>query len=201
MTRATDTLTDDAAGPPSAAMTAAQLLRHHDPLDRRVELVCGRLVVSEPPGWPHGSVALRAGAAIVRWIDEVTAREGRRPGHAAGNDPGCWIERAPDTVRAPDVAYVACDRVPLAPENGFLDGAPSLAIEVLSPRDRRTAVREKIDQWLAAGTALVWTIDPERREARVHRGDGTVTHVGEDGTLDGEGVLPGFVLPLRTLFD
>lgn len=181
-------------------MTAAELLTYHDRLDRRTELVRGRLVVSEPPGWPHGRVVARVAYAISRWLESETAARGTAPGEVAAGDPGCWIERDPDTVRAPDVAFVAADRMPSAPITGFLEQAPTLAVEVLSPFDRRRAVASKVAQWLAAGTALVWTLDPIRRIAQVHRADGSTTTVDMNGSLDGEGILPGFVLPLATLF-
>lgn len=187
------------AAPP--LMTAAELLTYHDPYDRRTELVRGRLVVHEPPGGEHARVLVEVGAALLAHVKAAALASGKRPGIVVGGDPGCWIERDPDTVRAPDVAYMAADRLPPGPVHGFFEGAPTLAVEVLSPSDRRGAVAAKVAQWLAAGTVLVWTIDPIRRFARVHRADGSTATIDIHGTLDGEGVLPGFVLPLASLFD
>jgi Uma2 family endonuclease len=182
-------------------MTAHALLTDRDPHDRRTELVRGRLVFSEPPGFAHGRVIARVTTALVNHVRERERATGRRVGDVAAGEPGCWIERDPDTVRAPDVAFVAADRLLGSSVIGFLDGAPTLAVEVLSPTDRAGAVGDKVAQWLAAGTALVWVVDPERRCARVHGGDGSVTTVASDGTLVGDAVLPGFALPLRDVLD
>jgi Uma2 family endonuclease len=182
-------------------MSAHELLTYVDPHDRRTELVRGRLVVSEPPGFAHGRVALAVGAALLAWVRTRERVTGTRIGLVAANDPGCWIEHAPDTVLAPDVAFVAAARLPATGVAGFLDGAPTLAVEVLSPTDRAGAVGDKVAQWLAAGTTLVWVVDPARRVARVHRRDGSVVTIAPDGALTGEDVLPGFVLPLADAFD
>ena len=181
-------------------MTARDLLVYRDRADRRVELVRGRLMVSEPAGAEHGRVTLVIGAAILAYRRARAAATGEPIGYVVVADPGCWIERAPDTVRAPDVAYVRADRMPAGPVHGFLPLAPALAVEVRSPTDRAPDVAEKVAQWLAAGTALVWTIDPVRHVAHVYRADGSESAVPADGMLDGESVLPGFVLPMRDLF-
>jgi Uma2 family endonuclease len=70
-------------------------------------------------------------------------------------------------------------------------------VEVVSPNDQPGEVRDKISDWLHAGSALVWVVDPQQREAWVYRARGTATHVGPAAALDGEDVLPGFVLPLE----
>jgi Uma2 family endonuclease len=190
----------DSVSPHPVRMTAAELLTYHDPLDRRTELVRGRLLVSEPPGCEHADMVFRLVMALGRWMDARTAMGHPSPGWFGAGDPGCWIEREPDTVRAPDIAFVTADRMPPVPARGFLEQPPTLAIEVLSPSDRRGQVAAKVAQWLAAGTCLVWVLDPSRRVAHVHRADGSTTSLTADAALDGEDVLPGFVLPLSQLF-
>ena len=113
-----------------------------------------------------------------------------------GQDTGFLIERDPDTVRAPDVAFVSAARTPEIGRRGYVPFAPDLAVEILSPGDRPSEVLEKVAAWLGAGTRLVWVIDPDRGNARVHRADGSTSIVPEDGALDGEDVLPGFNCPL-----
>jgi Uma2 family endonuclease len=77
--------------------------------------------------------------------------------------------------------------------------APDLAVEVLSPGDRPGEVLGKVGDWLRAGCRVVWVIDPERRQVRVYRTDGSESVLGESDALDGEDVLPGFSCPLADL--
>jgi Uma2 family endonuclease len=78
------------------------------------------------------------------------------------------------------------------PDTGFLTVVPDLLAEVVSPNDLAEELDAKVVDYLAAGVRLVWVIYPESRRAIVHRGDGSVSVVNEDGELDGEDVLPGF---------
>jgi Uma2 family endonuclease len=112
-------------------------------------------------------------------------------------DTGFKIASDPDTVRAPDVAFVAREREDRIPRRGYAVVAPDLLAEILSPDDRPGEVLAKVADWLAAGTKLVWVIDPERREVRVHRHDGSLSVLSESESLSGEDVLPGFSCPLR----
>jgi Uma2 family endonuclease len=91
------------------------------------------------------------------------------------------------------------DRLPDPTSRGFVDLAPDLVVEVLSPDDRPGETLAKVGDWLQAGTRLVWVIDPERRTARIYRADGSVTSVTETEELSGEEVLPGFACPLSSL--
>ena len=99
--------------------------------------------------------------------------------------------------RAPEVAFVGRERVGVIRERGYAQLAPDLLAEVLSPDDRPGEVLAKVADWLAAGTKIVWVIDPERREARVYRQDGSHSVLSSDDSLDGEDVLPGFTCPLK----
>ncbi len=175
--------------PMTSLLTAEELLHLHLP-DKRLELVRGVVVVREPPGGRHGRIAMNIGVALANYV---------RAGelglvYAAGT--GFTLARHPDTVRAPDVAFVHRDRLPTPEPIGFPDLAPDLVVEVLSPGDRPGELLAKIADWLSAGTRLVWVIDPERRLARVYRQDGTERIVGVEESLDGEDVVPGFSCPL-----
>jgi Uma2 family endonuclease len=116
--------------------------------------------------------------------------------HASGRllaaETGFVLSTNPDTVRAPDVAFVRNERIPDPLPRGYARFAPDLVVEVLSPDDRPGEVLEKVADWLRAGTRLVWVIDPEQRTGRVYRPDGTVMLENEMNVLDGEDVLPGF---------
>src|ERR687887_2829465 len=93
----------------------------------------------------------------------------------------------PDTVRAPDVAFIARERMPPPGTMGYAALAPDLAVEVLSPGDRPGEVLAKVADWLSAGTRLVWIVDPERRVARVYRQDGSERIVTAGEGVGGEG--------------
>jgi Uma2 family endonuclease len=174
-----------------ATMTAEELLLLDIP-GKCTELVRGRLVVSEPPGFVRGVVVVK----IARLISEFA--DSRGAGIVAA-DTGYTLERNPDTVRAPDVSFVRRERVPSPLPRGYAEFAPDLAVEVLSPGNRPGEVLAKIGDWLKAGTRLVWIVDPIRRSARVYRADGTEAFTAIDDSLDGEDVLPGFSLPLSAI--
>src|SRR5256885_2979994 len=172
-----------------ATITAEELERINLP-NKRTELVRGQLVVREPAGWQHGEVAMRIAGLMFRYVNE------RRLGKVFAAETGFPLFRKPDTVRAPDVAFIRRERIPDPPPQGFAEMAPDIAVEVVSPGDTQRDVREKTLDWLAAGTRLVWIVDPVRRVAHVHRADESTTSIGADGVLSGEDVLPGFALRL-----
>jgi Uma2 family endonuclease len=173
-------------------MTADELLHANIP-NKLTELVRGVLRVREPVGFLHGRVAMNLGAEIRAHVKESGA------GVVLAAETGFKLQTDPDTVRAPDGAFVAKGREPAPDARGFADLAPDLVVEVLSPGDRPGDVLANIADWLSAGTRLVWVVDPARRLARVYRQDGTETIVAADGTLEGEDVLPGFACPLPTI--
>lgn len=173
-------------------MTAGELLHASYP-DKRTELIRGRLVVREPAGGRHGSVAARVAFHLMAYVEQHDL------GRVYAAETGFHIGREPDTVRAPDVAFVTRARLSGPEPAGFPRLAPDLVVEVLSHDDHPGDVLRKVGDWLAAGTRLVWVIDTERGGARVYRADGTVTMVGDDGVLAGEDVVPGFRLPLAAV--
>ncbi len=174
------------------ATTAEELLHLRIP-GKHAELVRGVLVVREPPGYLHGDVTARLAKLLMNFVDEHDL------GRVLAAETGFRLAREPDTVRAPDIAFVRRQRVPSPPPIGYAELAPDLVVEVLSPGDRPGEVLEKVADWLTAGSALVWVIDPGREQARVYRADGSESHVAVDGTLDGEEVLPGFTCPLTAV--
>ncbi len=170
-------------------MTADELLSVRIP-EKRIELVKGVLVVREPAGGRHGRVTTEYLANHVH---------AHQSGAVYAAETGFTLARHPDTVRAPDIAFVRRERLPDPEPTGFPDLAPDLVVEVLSPGDRPGEVLAKVADWLTAGTRLVWTVDPERRLARVYRHDGSETIVTAEGALDGEDVLPGFSCSLASI--
>ena len=175
-----------------ALITADELLRIQ-PADKRVELVKGVMIVREPAGYLHGAVAARLTYLLMHHV------ETKAQGVVLAAETGFKLAADPDTVRAPDVAFIRRDRLPHPPPQAFAALAPDLAVEVLSPNDRAGATLAKVADWLNAGTRLVWVVDPERRLARVYRVDGSETLLEEHEALDGEDVVPGFSCPLTSI--
>lgn len=174
----------------SPALLTADDLARLQPPNKRSELVRGVLIVREPAGFRHGDVAMNVAIAIGQFV------RANHLGRVLAAETGFKIFTDPDTVRAPDVAFVRNDRITDPVPHGFAPFAPDLAVEVLSPDDRPGDVLEKVADWLTAGTRLVWVVDPDRRLAAVYRMDGSLSLIGEDDALNGEDVLPGFRCPL-----
>lgn len=177
---------------PTVLMTADELLRANLP-DRRVELIRGVLVVREPAGGRHGRVAAELARLIGTHVHDHDL------GVVYGAETGFTLTRGPDTVRAPDVAFLQRDRVPTPEPVGFLPLAPDLAVEILSPGDRPGETLAKVGDWLEAGTRLIWVIDPDRRLVRVYRADGSESIIEATESLNGEEVLPGFSCALAQI--
>lgn len=174
-------------------MTADELLRLNDGL--RHELVKGELLTMTPAGTTHGMVAARLARLLGNWVDE------RGLGYVLGAETGFKLATDPDTVRAPDASFVAMQRIPPegVPEK-YWPGAPDLAAEVVSPGDSYEEVRAKVQEWLEAGTRLVWVVRPRARQVEVHTPDGRIALRGAEDELDGGDVLPGFACRVAALF-
>jgi Uma2 family endonuclease len=173
-------------------MTADELLQTHIP-DKHVELVRGILVIREPPGFLHGDVSMRLGLSLHDYVN----RNGL--GLVLAAEVGFKLQTNPDTVRAPDVAFLSKDRVPDPRPLGYPALAPDLVVEVISQHDRPGELLAKVGDWLEGGARLVWVIDPKRRLARIYRQDGTEAVIPEPESLDGENVVPGFSCPLTSI--
>jgi Uma2 family endonuclease len=177
----------------SPVTTAAQLLELREP-EFRHELVRGELRRMSHAGFWHGAVALRIGARILAYVEQ------KRLGMVVAAETGFWLEHDPDTVRCPDVAFVAAGRYLPTIRRGYFDGAPDLAVEVTSPSDSYRAVHEKALFWIARGTRLVWVVEPVRSLVTVYRPDGSQQVLRDDDELTGNDVLPGFSVRVRELF-
>lgn len=161
----------------------------------RHELVAG-CDVSEPlPGFGHGSLVIRIGALL-----EAHVRS-RSLGTVVAGDAGFVLSRSPDTVRGPDVAFVSRGREGGRDRRRAFEGPPDMAVEILSPSDRSRDARAKAAEYLAAGTRIVWVVDPEVETVTVHRPrSGPLTLAGED-ILDAGDVIPGLRIPVGEIFE
>jgi Uma2 family endonuclease len=162
--------------------------------DKHHELVRGEVVKVMPPGGEHGEIA----GALVEFLRRWTR-------HGAGGyvavEAGYILGRSPDIVRGPDVSYVRADRIPPSGRpKAFWTIAPDLAVEIVSPSETIGTVREKVRDFLGAGTPLVWTIHPEEREVIAHTPDGLARTYREGDILEHSDVLPGFSCKVAELF-
>jgi Uma2 family endonuclease len=175
-------------------ITAEELARMGEQ-DFDFELVSGKLVPVTPGGGQHGALAMWLGARVLAFV------EARALGRVYAAETGYVLRRDPDTVRAPDVSFVSRHRpAGMRSPRGFIPGAPDLAVEVRSPDDTIAALEAKARDYLRAGARLVWIVDPQARQIRVHTGGRLVEVRSEADVLDGAEVLPGFTLDVALVF-
>lgn len=174
-------------------LTAEDLERIQDDA-HRYELVEGRLLVREPAGYTHGSVAAKVIARLVQHVDEQSL------GVVLATDTGYILRRGPDTVRAPDVSFVSRERIPDPAPRSYAELAPDLAVEILSPSNRPAEIEARVRDLFRAGTRLVWILNPDAQAASVRRPGRPSRELGPDDSLDGEDVIPGFRCPLADIF-
>jgi Uma2 family endonuclease len=176
-------------------MTADDLLRM--PKDGfRYELVKGELRKMAPAGHEHGRVAVRFTWRLAQHV------ETNNLGVVYAAETGFLVSMNPDTVRAPDVAFVNQKRLDEVGETGgYWPGAPDLAVEVVSPGDTYTEVEEKAVEWLEAGALMVLALNPRKRTVTVYRSLNDITILNEDVTLDLNDVVPGFKIGVKDIFN
>ena len=176
------------------AMTAEELFRLPDD-SWRYALVSGELQRMTPAGFRRGTVVMNVAVPLAQHV------KSRRLGVVCGAETGFVLARHPDTVLAPDAAFVRRERIPASgPPATFWEGAPDLAVEVTPPGDTRPEVADKVAAWLAAGARAVWVVDPGRRSVTLHEADAAPRRFGASDVLDGTPLFPEFRLPVADLF-
>jgi len=157
------------------------------------ELVRGELRTTTPPGYEHGWVVSRIDRHLGAHV------EAGNLGDVTG-EVGFRLPTEPETVRAPDIAFVARERIDaLGRPRKFFEGAPDLAVEVVSPGDTSTEVHEKALDWLAAGTRLVLVVHPRPRTVTAYRSATDIAILGDGDTLDAGDVVEGWAVSVREL--
>ena len=180
-------------------LTADEFYRLYAHKDGRYELVDGEVVEMAPVRRRHGRTAVNIGAAFHNYCRLTGAGWPEV-------EVGYRVRSGPDTVRGPDVSLVlSAGSEDDEQENGFVIGAPDIAVEVVSPSNTAADIARKVREYLAAGAQRVWAVYPPTgrtgRRVVVHYADGTaVTYTGDDVIADEE-LLPGFSLPLAEIFE
>ncbi|MDQ3458220.1 MAG: Uma2 family endonuclease [Deinococcota bacterium] len=175
-------------------ITAEDLLRMPDD-GFRYELVRGELRKMAPAGHEHGGIVMNVSTPLDQ---HVRAND---LGRVYAAETGFKLASNPDVVRAPDVAFVSRKRLEEAGDTeGYWPGAPDLAVEVISPGDSYTEVEEKVVDWLEAGTHMVAVVNPRKRLITVYRSLSEVAVLTAEDSLDGGDVVPGWRVPVASLF-
>lgn len=160
----------------------------------RAELIQGELIFMTPTGYPHGIIESDVTAILRNFVYQYQL------GYVLSGEVGIYTKRDPDTVRGADVVYISKERLTQAQSQGYLDVAPELIVEVLSPNDRWSGVIEKLEEYFAIGVEAVWIADPERQEIFVYHSLTDVQRFTTDDNLPGGTILPGFEVPISEFF-
>jgi Uma2 family endonuclease len=174
-------------------VTAEELERFPDD-DYRYELVEGRVIRMSPTGAVHGWLVMHFGSELTQHVKSTGSG-------LVFTELGCRLSSSPDTVRAPDLAFIRRERLPEAAlPRGFWKGPPDLAVEVLSPDDRPSDVRTKVAEFLTHGVPLVVVIDPDERTVTAHRPSAQPIMLGTADLLDLDDVVQGFRCKVQNIF-
>jgi Uma2 family endonuclease len=172
-------------------MTAEELMNLDD-IYHRHQLIKGELLTMPPPKSKHGRVT--ANLTMILGLHAKANRLGN-----VYTESGYKLESDPDTVLGPDVSFVSKERVDQT-EDGYYEGPPDLAVEVLSAGDRRGLVERKLALWLETSTRSVWLVNPRRRTVEVIRSlnDRKLFHESDELVDD---TVPGFRVKVSEIFE
>lgn len=159
-----------------------------------VELVKGEIVSMSPTGHPHGYVEVNIGSVLREFVRK------QKLGRVLGGEVGIYTQREPDTVRAADVAFISHQRWPQVKSQSYLDVAPELVVEILSPDDAWSQLMEKLEEYFNIGVQMIWVADPRRQQIYVYHSVTKVERFVVEDVLSGGEVLPGFSVPVVELF-
>jgi len=174
------------------SVTAEEFWRLSQSEEFRGELIAGEVRELTPPGFEHSCIFGNVYEMLLAFV------KARKLGKVLG-ECGFLISRDPDTVLAPDVAFISAERMPATITRKFCEVVPDLAVEVVSPGDAYSEVRDKAERYLAGGVKEVWIADPRRGVVEVVRPpDKWIVLRGDD--LIETPLLPGFSAPARSVF-
>ena len=182
-------------------MTIEEFLALPDNDDVERWLIKGRLIERDRPmsrrSFPHSRTEAKLAYLLNDWLQ----RQPTPRGAVVSGEAGLRLSSAPASTVGVDVAYISAEQILRTPKNAFLiEGAPVLAVEILSPSDRNDDVTEKITEYLDAGTALVWRVEPALGIVTVFRPDAEPESFNMHGHLTAEPHLPGFRVAVAEIF-
>lgn len=160
----------------------------------RHDLIDGELWSMPPTKIPHGRYAARILGVLINYAAE------HKSGEVFAGELGYELDPHGRTILCPDASFVRQQRIPGPEKTDFFPGAPDLAVEVISDSERPREIQAKVARYLLAGTAAVWCIYPDQRQVVVYTDSEPPRILGEGETLEGGSLLPGFALPVKTLF-
>lgn len=160
----------------------------------RYDLIRGELRSVAPAGKEHGDTEMNLLLELGSYVREQGL------GRVYPGDTGFVLSRDANTLLSPDVAFVRSDRLPRGYHPGFFPFSPDFAVEILSPSDRSSEVTEKVMEYLAAGTSLVWVVDPRLRILTAHTPDRGARMYSESDSIDCGDVIPGFQIRVSDIF-
>lgn len=158
------------------------------------DLIKGEIVERMPTGHRHGDVEITLGFFLKSYLRES------KLGKVFGGETGVYTRREPDTVRGVDLAYMSHERFACVKSQSYLDVAPELIVEVMSPHDAWSDVQEKLAEYFAIDVRVVWVVDPKLKQIHSYEAVDAVHVFKTDDELTCEALLPGFVMPLAELF-
>jgi Uma2 family endonuclease len=162
----------------------------------RCELIDGRIVRMSPSNYEHGGIEVNLAVLLKAFVRQ------RKLGRVLAGDVGIYTQRNPDRVRGADVAFVGRETYSRRTRRlAFLDVAPELMVEVLSPEDRAMDVTQKLREYFEIGVRLVWLVDPKARVVSAYRSLPEIRELKEGDRLTGDDVLPGFDVPVAEVFE
>ena len=173
--------------------SAEELLSASEDLGK-CELARGELVMMSPGRGLHAAVAMRIGRSLLNFA------EAHDVGMVFDSSAGYVLSRNPDTVREPDVSFLTKRRLETQDLDAFLEGAPDLAVEVLSPGNTPAEMCDKMTEYFRAGCRVVWIVDPRRKTIEVYRPGKELTVLKEGDEVVEQELLPGFSLPVSDVF-
>lgn len=160
-----------------------------------LELVKGRLVHMPPTGYLHGLIEVKFSRILSLYVEK------NKMGHVMGGEVGIYIQRNPDTVRAADVLYISKQRLSQCRTKSYLDVAPELVAEILSPGDRWYDINDKIDEYFSIGVKSVWIIAPKREQVTIYHSPTKAVRYSANEKISDKDILPGFEINVSDLFE